>query len=147
MVIEEGLSNQDHRAQHAADMELLNATRDYTDVLKRRADLIHAISDHVTENALGSEQLEALAAIVWPAIHPLPIDPTLTPTQLPSSGMLVAASLINTGAQFVQVLLDTYAKVPGVQVGTDLTRQIEEWKSEVHAWRFNAGLETDVSQS
>lgn len=67
LVVEEGMDIEAYRERENQAGELLDETRDYVDTLKRRADLIHAISDTVSENALESEQLEAIAAIIWPA--------------------------------------------------------------------------------
>lgn len=147
------------RGQRDTGTALLNSTRDYTDTLKRRADLIHAISDHITANALDATQLDAIAAIVWPAPSPV-AHPNICvahnrddcgvecwgrdisePTKLPAPELLQASALLWNAHWFFKCIEDVGKGPSRLTLGDFLARNIDAWRSNVNAWRTNTGVE------
>lgn len=161
IVVEEGMDNEAYRERENQAGQLLDETRDYVDTLKRRADLIHAISDTVSENALESAQLEAIAAIVWPAVtagldlenHPFaatrgPVvtDPTQIPTQIRMSDLdilgleamlLTASGLLWNAHHFIRHI----ESMPGFVMGEMYARHIEQWREKFKVWRHATSVE------
>lgn len=143
MCVEDGIDIEAYRERERESAKLLDSTRDYVDSLKRRADLIHAISDHVTENALDGDQLNAIAAIVWPACAPvdMAVDVTSYPTKLSPvavDAMMLQASALLWNAHW---FLKSIQNVVGLQAGPDLNRQIEAWRDRTNIWRHATGVE------
>lgn len=134
------------RGGRDAGVSLLNQTRDNVDILRRRADLTHAISDTTSEFALTNSQLEAIAEIVWPAKAPLTDAPGMpdisAPTKLPAPELLQASALLWNAHWFFKTIEDMGKSAGGrFTLGEFLERNIDAWRSNVHAWRTNSEVE------
>lgn len=141
-------------------VELLDETRNYTDTLKRRTDLIQAIADTVSENALDPNQLNKIAEIIWPApvggirvVDTWPdLDPTTVPTKLGMGlsnialeAMLLQASGFIWNAHWFLKTVEELCAGTGISRGVfelgDFKRQIEQWRDKVNVWRHATGVE------
>lgn len=143
---------------------LLDETRDYVDVLKRRADLIHAISDHMGPDGVDAEKLERIAAIVWPAIVAdaetedyeadqrvdkgvdisVPTSVRMNDLNIAAlESMLVVASNLLWNAHWFFKAIEDLGKTGGgrLTLGEFLERNITQWRERVNNWRYATGVE------
>lgn len=130
------------RGANNASEEVLNQTRNFTDRLRRVADLVHAISDAHSENALTTEQLNDIAAVVWPAPSAV-VDPTAVPTSLPPSPeVLLAAELLWNAHWFFRTIEDMGKTSGGrLTLGEFMERNITQWREKFTRWRDITGVE------
>jgi hypothetical protein len=133
------------------DQRVLDMTRNNVDRLRRIVDLVHYLSDHISEGALGDVQLDAIAAVVWPAM-PEVVDtaptntvdiskPTVPNADTVGSDVLMASSLLWNAHWFLRSIENLSGPGGSFVFGDDLARQVGQWRDRVNMWRHATGTE------